>query len=67
MTMLNEQDKTINGLSYEVKGAAKGVRPRVIVQGVFHPAGVLPIRFKSLDRAVRHIVNMKLKAPGFAG
>lgn len=63
--MLDEKAKTINGLSYEVKAAVKGVRPRVVVQGVMHPAGTLPIRFKSLDRAVRHVTNMKLKAPGF--
>lgn len=32
---------------------------RVVVEGVNHPKG-LPIRFKSHDRAERHMLNMHL-------
>jgi hypothetical protein len=34
---------------------------RIIVDGIMHPAGKLPIRFKSRDRAERHIKTMKLE------
>lgn len=34
---------------------------RVIVDGIMHPAGKLPIRFKSVERAERHIKTMKLE------
>lgn len=37
-----------------------GVNPRYTVYGVEHPKGA-PIRFKSLERAERHIINMKLQ------
>lgn len=34
---------------------------RILVDGIMHPGGGLPIRFKSLDRAERHIKNFKLE------
>ena len=49
----------ICGRPYQVEDAAKGVRPRVVVEGLHHPKG-LPIRFKSLRRAENHIRNMRL-------
>lgn len=36
----------------------KGVKPRYLVAGMNHPKGE-PIRYKSLDRAERDIINMK--------
>lgn len=50
----------ICGREYTVKHGGKGVRPRIIVEGITHPKG-LPIRFKSKDRAERHIKNMRLE------
>lgn len=35
------------------------VPPRYTVEGVMHPAGILPIRFKSLERARRHIETIQ--------
>lgn len=50
----------ICGRKYQATAVPQGVRPRIIVEGVNHPkAG--PIRFKSLDRAERHIKNMRLE------
>lgn len=34
---------------------------RIIVDGIMHPAGKLPIRFKSRESAERHIKTMKLE------
>lgn len=34
---------------------------RIVVDGIMHPAGKLPIRFKSRERAERHIKTMKLE------
>lgn len=34
---------------------------RIVVIGIMHPAGKLPIRFKSRERAERHIKTMKLE------
>lgn len=54
------------GRMYEVKtagpvfpGSATLGRNRVIVEGVNHPKGE-PIRFKSTERALNHIRNMRL-------
>ena len=33
-----------------------GIKPRIVVKGVCHPNGK-PIRFKSVERAERHISN----------
>lgn len=58
---------TICGRDYSVKGGVKGVRSRVVVEGIFHIGGTekhpnsnKPIRFKSLEAAERHIRNMRL-------
>lgn len=55
---------TVRGRSYRLETRApkqrqEGVKPRVIVEGVTHPKGQ-PIRFKSIDRAERHMRNMRL-------
>ena len=50
----------IHGREYKITETPKGVRGRVLVDGVTHQSG-LPIRFKSLERAERHIVNMRLQ------
>jgi len=50
----------IHGREYKFSDAKEGVKPRVIVDGVNHGGGS-PIRFKSLDRADRHILNMRLQ------
>lgn len=58
-----ENEKKICGRDYHTEGPRKGGkgRGRVIVSGIMHPAGKLPIRFKSVDRAERHIRNHRLK------
>lgn len=38
------------------------LKPRYSVDGMYHPKGA-PIRFKSLDRAERHIRNMGKVVP----
>jgi len=65
--MIDTTEQTIRGVPYTVE-AGRTIkqgdtiivkkRPRYIVQGVMHPAGVLPIRFKSLEGAERHMRNM---------
>ena len=61
---------TVCGITYHVEDQktrkVQGVlikigSPRFIVDGILHQGGKLPIRFKSLDRAERHIRNMKLE------
>lgn len=58
-------DKTICGLSYEIQAAGpvhpkseRRGKPRIIVQGIMHPKGELPIRFKSVEAAENHIRNL---------
>lgn len=58
---------TANGREFEVhehkaghkygRGSDRG-KPRYTVTGVNHPAGKLPIKFKSIDRAERHLRNI---------
>lgn len=48
-------EETICGREWSRQGK------RIIVEGVMHPAGKLPIRFKSRERAERHIRTMKLE------
>ncbi len=59
---------TIYGRTYEVRDGGKGIRGRVIVDGIFHVGGTekhpntnKPIRFKSVQAAERHIRNMRLE------
>ena len=56
---MSDRKMVVCGRPYRVTAELKGVRPRVIVEGVNHPKGE-PIRFKSVDRAERHIRNMRL-------
>ncbi len=63
------EEKLICGLNYKLTEVPKGVRPRVIVDGVFHVGGTAKhpatntlIPFKSLAAAERHIRNMGLEA-----
>jgi len=49
------------GRSVEVqRHRQEGVKPRYLIDGVNHPGGK-PIRFKSLERAERHVRNMRLE------
>ena len=52
----------ICGREYHATATLKGVRPRIIVEGVNHPKGG-PIKFKSIERAENHIRNMGLEVP----
>ena len=52
----------ICGREYHATAVLKGVRPRIIVEGVTHPKG-MPIKFKSIKRAENHIRNMGLEVP----
>lgn len=61
-------DTMICGRAYTIQSAKAGVKPRITVDGVTHIGGTEKhpnngklIRFKSLDRAERHIVNMRLQ------
>lgn len=58
---MKSDGQQIRGVPYTVERRSK--RPRYIVAGVMHPAGILPIRFKSLDRARRHMENMGIGKP----
>jgi hypothetical protein len=57
------EELKINGLSVTIhprpQHKGKKVPPRYTVEGVMHPAGVLPIRFKSLERARRHVETIQ--------
>ena len=50
----------VYGNTYEAREdkRSKEGKPRFVINGITHPAG-LPIRFKSLDRAKRHLMNIK--------
>lgn len=61
--MKDGNEQFICGRRYSFTDVPKGVRPRVVVEGIKHPGGALDIRFKSLKRAENHIRNMRLERP----
>lgn len=53
-------EQKICGRRYDVRARTPNGPVRVIVDGINHPKGE-PIRFKSAERAERHIRNMRLE------
>lgn len=54
------QGGEVEGRKYSIQHHPDKRHFRIVVEGVMHPAGKLPIRFKTIDRAASHLRTMGL-------
>jgi hypothetical protein len=62
----NTGEKVKKKIKKERKSFYRKPGTRYVVDGIFHPGGIIPIRFKSLQKAENHIRNFRLQRDGIA-